>query len=347
NLVVNKAYTETFGVAASDIVGKYDEDVLPERLAEQCRGSDERAMEEGRTIRVEEEFELDGEKRWLETVKAPVVDDNGETQGLVGLSRDVTDKKKNEYARQQAEERYRKLAEHSIQGMVVFKGVPPRVVYANPGFGDILGYAPEELKGFSGSDVKNLLHPEDREWVFDRYRRRMAGEDLDPRLEFRLIATDGSERWVRLHAARIECGGEPAILATYVDITQQKKRREELESRCVTLEKALEVSDIGVAKVNHNLLVEEANEVMRAGVPDVDWTGQPTCCDVLEGKLGMECPDCLVKETFSDGVSHELTEYGSGSDNPSFIRLITVPEPNSGDDLKKVIVVAEELTIRK
>ncbi|MFW6457700.1 MAG: PAS domain S-box protein, partial [Planctomycetota bacterium] len=110
-LRVNKAYEELFNVSNSEVVGKLDEEVLPDEMAEQCSESDRRVLEEERSIRMEEELELEGETFWFETVKAPVTDDEGATVGLVGVSRDITHKKEAERARRQAEERYRKLVE--------------------------------------------------------------------------------------------------------------------------------------------------------------------------------------------------------------------------------------------
>ncbi|MEN3009876.1 MAG: PAS domain S-box protein, partial [Candidatus Bipolaricaulaceae bacterium] len=47
-------------------------------------------------------------------------------------------------------------------------------------------------------------------------------------LEFRLLRKDGGTRWVRALARRIEFAGRPALLASYVDITEERRLAERL-----------------------------------------------------------------------------------------------------------------------
>ncbi len=345
NLLVNKAYEELFDVSSSEIVGKTDEEVVPQELAEQCRESDARALEEKRTVRVEEKCEVDGEQRWLETVKAPVMGENGDMKGLVGLSRDITEKKRAEKALRTAEERYRKLAENSIQGMVIFQGDPPEIRYTNPGFSGILGYTPEELMHLSSSECRDLIHPADRERIFDRYRRRLAGEDLDPITETRLIASDGSVRWVQLHAARIECKGEPCVLATYVDITRWKRENGRLEQRCQYLSNAFDEAGIGLAQIDQNFVVEEMNELMRSRASDVKSAEDISCCDILNGgDLNLECPSCPIHKTLKSGSPSSCVEVAQDRHTVEIIQITAFPSCMDGEKPDEVFAVLEKLT---
>ncbi len=93
NQIVNRAYEELTGSRREDIVGKTDAELLPPELAEQCRKSDEGIIQAGIPRRFDESMAgPDGETVYLESTKAPIFDETGRYIGLVGVSRNVTDR---------------------------------------------------------------------------------------------------------------------------------------------------------------------------------------------------------------------------------------------------------------
>jgi len=97
NLVVNKAFEKLVGLGKETILGKTDEEMLSPRLAEQCRTSDEEAIKGREPIRIEEQVIDDkGNKIFFDTIKLPLLDDQGNITGLVGVSRDITERKRAE-----------------------------------------------------------------------------------------------------------------------------------------------------------------------------------------------------------------------------------------------------------
>jgi PAS domain S-box-containing protein len=132
-------------------------------------------------------------------------------------------------ARKEAEEAYRVLVEHSLQGIAVIQD--GRVVFANPALVELCGYSQEELLSFSPEQVKAMVHPDDQEWVWDSLMRRLAGEPIPPRREFRFLRKDGQVRWVEVLASPIEYRGRPAVQAAYLDVTERKEAEEALRRR--------------------------------------------------------------------------------------------------------------------
>ncbi len=97
HVVVNKACCEFIGLAKEELLGKACEELLPPELAGSCRKSDEEVFKGHKTIHKEEQFDgKDGNKIILETIKTPLYDENGNIRGLVGLSRDITERKRTE-----------------------------------------------------------------------------------------------------------------------------------------------------------------------------------------------------------------------------------------------------------
>lgn len=94
-MIINQAFEQTLGIKKSDILGRRDEEVLPSDLAAQCRQSDEEIFAHKKIVIKEETIQLGpGRKMIFETIKSPVLASDGSIIGLVGISRDVTERKK-------------------------------------------------------------------------------------------------------------------------------------------------------------------------------------------------------------------------------------------------------------
>ncbi len=95
--MVNQPFCDTCGMAVRDIVGKTAFHVWPPPLAEQFRKDDQKILSTGEILRNEENLIhwQEGEKRY-ETIKKPIIDQWGEITGIVGIARDITDKKEME-----------------------------------------------------------------------------------------------------------------------------------------------------------------------------------------------------------------------------------------------------------
>jgi PAS domain S-box-containing protein len=99
HLMVNKAVEEFTGQNAEQLLGKSMKDLLPPDLAAPSMQSDREPIVTGKPCRVEERFSNAGGFRTLDTIKTPLRDDRGDIIGMVGISRDITEKLKAEEER--------------------------------------------------------------------------------------------------------------------------------------------------------------------------------------------------------------------------------------------------------
>ncbi len=129
------------------------------------------------------------------------------------------------------EDIYKKLVESSLQGIIIAQGLPPRLVYANPAISKILGYTPDELTSLSIDETDSLIHPEDRYEFFKRYQERLEGKLSSASIVFRGIRKDGSSIWLEGTGTRIEYQNQPAVLATFIEITERKHAEQQLIKR--------------------------------------------------------------------------------------------------------------------
>ena len=95
-LKCNAEFERFFGAKEAEIVGKTDYDFVSKELADSFRENDQEALN-GNTPRANEEFvtyRSDGHTALLETVKTSMRDENGVVIGVLGISRDITDRKR-------------------------------------------------------------------------------------------------------------------------------------------------------------------------------------------------------------------------------------------------------------
>lgn len=110
-LVVNQATAQACDHYADDMIGKTDLDFWPHALAAGYRADDARVMAGGRRITVEERFQdAQGDMIWIETFKAPVLDEDGSVLGTVGIARDISERKAMDAAREAALAEAKRLA---------------------------------------------------------------------------------------------------------------------------------------------------------------------------------------------------------------------------------------------
>ncbi|HSW07162.1 ATP-binding protein [Aquabacterium sp.] len=109
-LVTNQAHAQARGHTADDMVGKSDIELLPPPLAQAVVADDEQVMHSQDRRTTEEALADGGSTVWMETYKAPVLDEDGTLLGTVGVARNISDRKATEAAREEALAEARRLA---------------------------------------------------------------------------------------------------------------------------------------------------------------------------------------------------------------------------------------------
>lgn len=215
-VLCNDKVLDRIGVDRPDaILGKTDFDFHPRELAEEFHTEEREVIRTGQPLLNRERCAPErttGEPRWHTTTKLPLRSAQGETIGLVGIGRDITDTRR-------AQEAYRSLVDWSIQGLIVFQD--QGIAFANGAMAEITGYSIDELVAAPPEQMHDFVHPEDRDLVWQRHAARMEGEVVEPHYAFRIIRKDGSVAWLEIHAARIEYQGRPAIQAACMDVSER------------------------------------------------------------------------------------------------------------------------------
>jgi diguanylate cyclase (GGDEF)-like protein/PAS domain S-box-containing protein len=171
------------------------------------------------------EFEiqgLKGKRRWMDTHAVPMRDAQGNITALLGLTRDVSDRKKAEIALRENEARFRFLLDSSPIAVRIAKKCGREVAYANPAYAALINTGAEPALG---ADPKNYYaNQQDYEDILAQLAR---GEHINNRLVELNIPGQGT-KWALASYVPTEFQGEPAVLGWFYDITDRKLAEERL-----------------------------------------------------------------------------------------------------------------------
>ncbi|MCS7124756.1 MAG: PAS domain S-box protein [Candidatus Bathyarchaeota archaeon] len=229
NLIVNSAFERFVNLKREEIVGKKDEEILPRDLAEQCRKSDEMVLRDGVAVRVEEyTVNEKGKKRFFDTIKVPVFDRNGKVAGLIGVSRDITERKLIEEKLREREELFRSVVENSHDGIAIVDE-NLRIIYANDVLAEMLGYSRDEM---AGQDFRIFLAEESKAlFATDELREKTEqprGQVFSSAYELKIKRKNGEEGVVEVKATTLwDAHGRMRTVAQILDVTTRKKLEEE------------------------------------------------------------------------------------------------------------------------
>jgi PAS domain S-box-containing protein len=227
NLVVNKAYEKLVGRVREDIIGKTDEEILPPRLVEECHTSDKKVLKTGKNFHGEEKFlNPNGELTFFETTKSPILDEQGNIVGLVGVSRDITERKKTDAALEESEERYRDLVEKAGIAILI-DDRDGNFKYVNERYAELFGYSEKELENQS---IRSVVHSDDMDMVMRYHNNRIQGKRAPSRYEFTGVKKDGSIIYLEVDAQAIKKGKRIVGTRSYIwDITPRKMAEKKLK----------------------------------------------------------------------------------------------------------------------
>lgn len=97
-LMCNSKFERFFGAKEAEIIGKTDYDFVDKELADFFTRNDKKSMAAGKPTMNEEwiTYAVDGHREYLETIKSPMHDSNGNLIGVLGVGRDITQRKRDE-----------------------------------------------------------------------------------------------------------------------------------------------------------------------------------------------------------------------------------------------------------
>lgn len=137
----------------------------------------------------------------------------------------ITDRVEAEKALRESEEKFRVLAETAPAAIVVYQD--EKFVYVNQAAVRLFGFGEAELLEMK---FWEWAHPDDCTQVMVRGLSRQRGESVPNQYEHRFVNKSGKVGWVMVSAGSITYRGNPAGIATFIDITEKKRAEKRMQA---------------------------------------------------------------------------------------------------------------------
>jgi PAS domain S-box-containing protein len=225
-LLFNSAAARFVGKPIGEVLGKDDRALFDAESASIIQNSDRKVMSEEKAHTTEEKLTSAEVTRTYMAMKAPFRDEKGQIAGVIGISRDITDRITVEENIRLVKARLNEA--QRISGIGSWSWEPGGKIFWSESIYEIYGLSP---KTFTPSYEKylELVHPEDRSLVMQRSELLINGLD-EQILDVRIVRSDGEIRWLhsRSRATRDAEGNLIRLEGVEQDITDRKLAEEAL-----------------------------------------------------------------------------------------------------------------------
>ena len=272
--LINTAGAKSVGKTASEIVGFDDSELFDAPNARRIIEQDRQIIRSGELKTYEEtSVTAGGTVQTFHTSKAIYYDFEGKPAGLIGISHDITARKKIEECLRESEERYRSVVAAMSEG-VVLQDATGAVAAANASAERILDLTSEQLKGRSSIDSRwRTIHEDGSEFPGNAHPAMVALRTGEPckNVTMGVYTARGGLVWICINAQPIfkdDKTKAAAVVTTFTDITERKLADERLR----LLESAVRQSNDAVL-ITTAELDEPGPEIIFANLAFLNMTG--------------------------------------------------------------------------
>lgn len=344
---VNNKLVEMHGLSSpGEMLGQSCLNFVVQADLEMAIADLEGILEKGSVTGVEyNALRADGTSFPCEVNAAVHKDANGNSMGIIGIVRDITERKLSEGAVREAERRYQAIFDNRLQ-MVYVMNEMGVFIDANDCALERLGYTRDDLGKISMVDI---LHPDDLPKALEYRSKIEANGYLEHPLEFRAIAKSGETIYVVVFGTPVDQGdGRRLAICIAHDITESKQAEAQLRESEEKLRRYLDSSPDGIYISDAKAIFLYGN---RAAERIVGYSS-----DELIGKSWLELN--LLNEEYYEKAAHLLASniagMPTGPDEFELIRkdgsrvLVEISTyPIGQGDSVEIIGIARDITERK
>ncbi|MCK5031587.1 MAG: PAS domain-containing protein, partial [Thermoplasmatales archaeon] len=202
--LVNPSMEKLFGLPASDLIGKTDDELFGAVSGRPVKDVDHRVLN-GETVEEEHTKPINGIFHTFHTIKAPMHDNTGKVTGLCGIARDITNRKNAEEKLRNSEEKYRNLVEMAPDATITvdLEGI---ITSCNTAALKMIELPKDEYIGMNLSEVGPLQEGDMSKYLEVLDSLKMG--KTPPPLEFQFKHKDGISGWAEGHIGLLKRNGK-------------------------------------------------------------------------------------------------------------------------------------------
>jgi PAS domain S-box-containing protein len=250
---LNQRFLEMWSIPAELVQGMTDDAILLEYVAHQLRRPDEFVARVQWLYAHPQEKSLDQlelkDGRFFDRYSSPLAGEDGQYFGRVWYFRDITARKKMEVALRKSEEKFRGIAERSLDAIFTVD-IHGNLTYISPGIQRILQYCPEEMVGRHFTDFVSQEEAINIYQGLIAYLKRRRGGLF----EATVVKKDGGRAVVEVSAAYVRENGRVVGSQGIVrDITDRKEAERSLQQAKEAAEAASRAKSEFLANMSHEI----------------------------------------------------------------------------------------------
>jgi two-component system, sensor histidine kinase and response regulator len=236
------------------LIGKSIDEVLPTSVAKQVREAINSSLTDKKSINIEYVLTTNQGDRWYDVRFSPMLFEDTKEKYVVSVARDTTDVKKLAEELETSSERLDLALSSSNTGLWEWSPESGNR-YQNEQYYKQLGYSSDEFS--DNQDVfSTLIHPDDVNHAIEKLNSHVAGNVEFYEAEFRLMAKDGSWKWIQAKGKTNidpDTGKPERVLGVHLDISERKKSEKELKEAMEKAEAATKAKSDFLANMSHEI----------------------------------------------------------------------------------------------
>lgn len=224
-IYVSPSFCDLFGKSEQELLGKPNLPFIHEEDREAAARASARLHQPPYTCYLQHRAHTVLGLRWLAWSEKALFDENKRIIAVVGVGRDITERKIAKLELAESEERFKILTNQSPN--MIFIHDRERIVYVNEKCVEIMGYSCEEFYA-QDFDFFSLILPSDRKKVKHNFRAHLQNQEVD-QIEYTILTKSGGRIAAILNTKLIDYKGGRAIMGIVTDISVQERAKEKIK----------------------------------------------------------------------------------------------------------------------
>ena len=293
-LFISPSYCQTFGKSEQDLLGKQFMPLVHPDDQEKTRAAMKALYAPPHKSYLEQRASTVNGWRWIGWQDTAVLDAEGKVTEIIGVGRDITERKLVEGALKESEEKFKTLFESAPDAyfLIDFNG---RFIDGNKKAEELIGYKKEDLLG-KDFIKQRILVPNELQKVLKGMAKNVLGKSSGPD-EYHILRKDGKITPVEIQTQPVVMGGKKVVLGLARDISlriEKDKALKESEARF----KALHNASFGGITIHDKGLILDCNK----GLSEI--TGYH-----FNELIGMDGMQLISEKTRETVMNRIMTDY--------------------------------------